>query len=215
MVFSSSVDEDGQELYPRNWKKMGLVIPQINKKKQRRPCFTREVMNHLANSPTIKPLMRMLFILCGATGLRIGEALGIRLGKILDSGSRIIIDEKAWYGEIHDYLKTENGEREVDLSEDVARLLVEFMGDRKCGLLFRTRSGKPLSQSNILRRHLHPALEEVGFEKAGAHSFRRFRNTYLSNFTSCPESVRNFWLGWGMSAVRLPANLDVQSLIFS
>jgi hypothetical protein len=53
-----------------------------------------------------------------------------------------------------------------------------------------------LSQSNVLRRHLHPALEEIGFEKAGAHAFRRFRNTYLRNFTSCPESVRNFWLGW-------------------
>jgi integrase len=134
-----------------------------------------------------KPQMRMLFILCGATGLRLGEALGIRVGKILDGGRRIIIDEKAWYGEIHDYLKTENGEREVDLPENVAKLLVEFIGDRKSGLLFRTRTGKPLSQSNILRRHLHAALEAVGFEKAGAHSFRRYRNTYL----------RNFWLGWG------------------
>lgn len=197
MVFSSCVDEDGQELYPRNWKKMGLIVPQVNKKRQRRPCFTKGVMKHLANSIAIKPKMRMLFILCGATGLRIGEALGIRIEKILDSGSRIIIDEKAWYGEIHDYLKTENGEREVDLPEDAAKLLVEFIGNRKSGLLFRTRTGKPWSQSNILRRHLHPALEEVGFEKAGAHSFRRYRNTYLRNFTACPESVRNFWLGWG------------------
>ena len=197
MVFASCVDEDGQELYPRAWKKMGLVVPQVNKKRQRRPCFTREVMNHLAKSLAIKPQMRMLFILCGATGLRIGEALGIRIEKILDGGSRIIIDEKAWYGEIHDYLKTENGEREVDLPENVAKLLVKFIGDRKSGLLFRTRNGRPLSQSNILRRHLHPALEEVGFEKAGAHSFRRYRNTYLRNYTACPESVRNFWLGWG------------------
>jgi integrase len=38
--------------------------------------------------------MRMLFILCGASGLRVGEALGIRIEKILDNGSRIIIDEK-------------------------------------------------------------------------------------------------------------------------
>jgi len=95
------------------------------------------------------------------------------------------------------YLKTENGEREVDLPENVAKLLVEFIGDRKSGLLFCTRNRTPLSQSNILRRHLHPALEAVGFEKAGAHSFRRYRNTYLRNFTACPESVRNFWLGWG------------------
>lgn len=197
MVFSSYVDEDGQELYPRNWRKMGLVIPRVNKREQRRPCFTGEVMNHLAKSHTVKRAMRMLFILCGATGLRLGEALGIRIEKILDNGTRIIIDEKAWRGEIHDYLKTDNGEREVDLPESVARLLVEFVGERKSGLLFRTKHGKQLSQSDILRRHLHPALEEVGFEKAGAHAFRRFRSTHLRNHSNCPESIVNFWMGWG------------------
>lgn len=197
MVFSSCVNEDGEELYPRNWKKMGLVIPKVSKKKQRRPCFTKEVMNHLANSPVIKPKMRMLFVLCGATGLRIGEALGIRIEKIFDNGSRIIIDEKAWRGEIHDYLKTENGEREIDLPENVAKLLVEFIGGRKSGLLFCTRTGKQLAQTNILRRHLHPALREVGFNKSGNHAFRRYRNTFLRNHTHCPESLINFWLGWG------------------
>jgi integrase len=202
MVFSSCVDEDGQELYPRNWRRMGLVIPKVNRRKQRRPCFTKDVMNHLANSLTVERKMRMLFILCGATGLRFGEALGIRLEKILDGGSRIIIDQKAWRGEIHDYLKTVNGEREVDLPANVAKLLVEFIGDRKTGLLFCTRHGNQLKQRDILR-HLHKALEEVGFEQAGAHSFRRYRNTYLRNFTACPTSILDFWLGWsseGMSA---------------
>jgi integrase len=201
MVFSSCVNEDGEELYARNWKKMGLVIPKVNKKKQRRPCFTRDVMNRLAHSPTIEPKMRMLFILCGASGLRIGEALGIRIEKILDSGSRIIIDAKAWHGEIHDYLKTPNGEREIDLPINVAKLLLSFIGDRKSGLLFQTRNGKQLSQSNILRRRLHPALAQIGFEKAGNHAFRRYRDTYLRNFTRCPASLINFWLGWGIEGM--------------
>ena len=197
MVFSSCVNEDGEEIHPRNRGKMGLVIPKVIKKKQRRQCFTVEVMNHLANSPTIKPQMRMLFILCGASGLRIGEALGIRIEKVFDGGTRIIIDEKAWHGEIHDYLKTENGDREIDLPNNVGKLLVEFIGDRTSGLLFCTRSGKQLHQSNILRRHLHPALAAVGFEKAGNHAFRRFRDTFLRNFTNCPQSILHFWLGWG------------------
>jgi hypothetical protein len=110
MIFSSCVDEDGQEIYPRNWKKMRLILPKINKKDQRRPCFTREVMNHLANSTTIKPQMRMLLILCGTSGLRIGEASVVSIEKVFDNGSRVIIDGKAWRGEMHDYLKTENGE---------------------------------------------------------------------------------------------------------
>jgi integrase len=152
------VDEDGMETYPRNWRKMGLVIPKVNRRKQRRPCFTKDVMNHLANSLTVERKMRMLFVLCGATGLRLGEALGIRVEKILDGGSRIIIDQKAWRGEMHDYLKTENGEREVDLPVNVAKLLVEFIGGRKTGLLFCTRHGNQLNQRNILR-HLHKALK--------------------------------------------------------
>jgi integrase len=196
MVFSSCVDEDGMELYPRNWRKMGLVIPEVNKRKQRRPSFARETMNHLANSPTIGRKLKMLSILSGATGLRFGEALGISIEKVLDSGSRIVIDQKAWRGEIHDFLKTPNGEREIDLPSNVAKLLVEFIGDRKAGLLFCTPSGKQLNQRSVLRR-LHAALEEIGVEKAGGHAFRRFRSTYLRNHTACPQSLINFWLAWG------------------
>jgi hypothetical protein len=77
-------------------------------------------------------------------------------------------------------------EREIDLPKTVAKLLVEFIGDRKTALLFCTRNGNQLSQSNILRRHLHPALEEIGFEKAGNHAFRRYRDTFLRNRTNCP-----------------------------
>lgn len=39
----------------------------------------------------------------------------------------------------------------------------------------------------------------TGTHKAGNHAFRRFRNTYLRNHTSCPDGVRKFWLGWAGS----------------
>jgi integrase len=78
------------ETYPRNWRETGLVISKVNRRKLRRPCFTKDAMNRLANSLTVERKMRMWFILCGATGLRPGQALGIRVEKILDGGSRII-----------------------------------------------------------------------------------------------------------------------------
>ena len=99
-----------------------------------------------------------------------------------------------------DYLKTPNGEREVDLPTCVARLLLQFIGNRKRGLLFCNRRGQQLDQRNVLRL-LHKALEEIGFEQAGAHAFRRYRNTFLRNHTYCPESVRDFWLGWGAESM--------------
>src|SRR5262249_30388475 len=86
--------------------------------------------------------------------------------------------------------------RIVDLHSDVAKLLSNHIGERRSGFVFCTRKGKPLGQSNVLRRVLHPILREAGINKCGFHAFRRFRNTYLRNFTSCPDGLRMFWLGW-------------------
>ena len=99
-------------------------------------------------------------------------------------------------------LKTPSAERDVDIHSAVASLLKAFIGDRESGFLFASRTGKPLASSNVIRRHLHPALKELGYvnpytgtHKAGNHAFRRFRNTYLRNKTHCPEGLRNYWMG--------------------
>ena len=72
----------------------------------------------------------------------------------------------------------------------------------RSGQLAPDRNGKPLGASNVIRRHLHPALKQAGFvnpftrnHKAGNHAFRRFRNTHLRNRTECPEGVYKHWLG--------------------
>jgi integrase len=68
--------------------------------------------------------------------------------------------------------------------------------------LFCTRTGRPVSPSNIIRRHLQPALKKLkyvnmhtGTHKARNHAFRRFRNTFLRNYTDCPEGLYKYWLG--------------------
>src|SRR5256884_8452516 len=69
-------------------------------------------------------------------------------------------------------------------------------------MLFVSRRGRPLHQSSVLRRKLHPILAKLGQPKCGVHAFRRFRNTYLRNFTATPPGVLQFWMrhaGEGMS----------------
>ena len=85
----------------------------------------------------------------------------------------------------------------IHLHPAIAAMLQEFAGERKSGFLFYTRNGKPINSSCILRRHLHPALEQLGFinpltgtSKAGNHAFRRFRNTHPRNRTECPEGLQ-------------------------
>jgi hypothetical protein len=53
-----------------------------------------------------------------------------------------------------------------------------------------------------IRRHLHATLKKLryvnmhtGTHKAGNHAFRRFRNTFLRNYTECPEGLYKYWLG--------------------
>jgi len=58
-------------------------------------------------------------------------------------------------------------------------MLKKFIGDRASGLLFRSKNGLPLLQSNVLRLSLHPLLKRLQLPKSGAHAFRRFRATWL------------------------------------
>lgn len=139
----------------------------------------------------------------GWGGLRIGELLGIEIDKHLSCDcSTITINQKARHCKVENRLKTASAFRQVDLHPEIARLLREFIGTRTSGFLFQSKNGKPLSSSNLIRRHLHPALKELGYvnrhtgmHKAGNHAFRQFRNTYLKNKTACPEGLRNYWMG--------------------
>jgi integrase len=81
----------------------------------------------------------------------------------LSDDSIISIEQKARRGRVETWLKTINAKRQVDLHPEVAKLLKDLIGTRKSGLLFETKSGKPLLLSNILRRHLHPALKKLGY----------------------------------------------------
>jgi integrase len=76
----------------------------------------------------------------------------------------------------------------------LANLLKAFIGDRQSGLVFTNAVGKPMSQTKVLRRSLHPILKEIKVEKAGFHAMRRFRTTWLRK-QRAPEDLIKFWLG--------------------
>ena len=126
--------------------------------------------------------------------MRFGEALGIDIKNISPDCGTIKICQKAWRNEIHDYLKTDNGGREMDLHPKVAAMLKDFIGERKEGLLFHSKSGKPLSQSNVLRRSLHPDPSQPQsaevrlsrFSPFPHHIFARMASPKISSFLDGP-----------------------------
>jgi len=90
--------------------------------------------------------------------------------------------------------KTLSGLREVDVHPSLAAMLTAHVEGRQAGFLFQSHSGKPLSDSNIRSRSLHPILKAIGKEACGFHSFRRFRVTCLRR-GRVPEDLIRFWIG--------------------
>jgi integrase len=201
LVVASAVNGEGEQLYPVKWNHQFMDVPVVCAREVNSPTFSVEMMSALARWKN--RLARMIFILCAASGLRIGEALGLDLAKHFSDDFRTLrIEQKALGGKIEERLKTESSYREIDLDPRVAEILREFVAGRTSGLLFQTRTGNPLSFGYVVSQHLYPALEKLGYrntltggQKAGTHAFRRFRETHLGKVEGLPHGIRLFWMG--------------------
>lgn len=200
-VVASATDVHGKQLYPYEWNNHFAKVPVVTKKNTKRPAILPEIMTGLAKIENI--FYRVLFILSAATGTRIGEMLAIEIDKHISADFRTIsIDQKSYRGVIEGRLKTDASQRQVDLHPAISALLKWFVDGRTTGFLFPgIFANKPIGYTTALS-HLHQELAALGFENdydqssyAGTHIFRRFRITYLRNFTSCPEGLRKYWVG--------------------
>jgi integrase len=142
---------------------------------------------------------QVLYALLAGSGLRVGEALGLEIKHLSSDCRTITVEQSCWEGDIQTP-KTKNAYRQVDLCTPLADLLKAFIGDRQSGSVFSNRAGKPLSQTNIVRRSLHPILKELGVEQTGFHAMRRFRTTWLRKHQA-PEDFIKFLLGHAKESV--------------
>jgi integrase len=127
------------------------------------------------------------------TGMRIGEALGLHVEDV-DVNERIITIRRSVYRGAETTPKTENAVRQIDISQALADILKAFIGERTEGLLFRSRRGGPLSDTNIRNRVLKPILRKLGLAHGGLHSFRHGVVT-LHRKAGTPENLVRLWIG--------------------
>ena len=193
MIVASAIGDDGEELYLRKWNHEFIDLPDVAG--QRTPTFTSEEVQQIVSGADGQ--LAVFYALLAATGLRVGEALALEVERF--QGGTLNIRQSIWNGRLQSP-KTRNGIREVDLAAPVAAMLENFIGGRRTGFIFRTSTGSALAQSNVLRRSLHLILESMKREKAGFHSFRRFRVTHLRK-QGTPEDLLRFWIGHGDKTV--------------
>jgi integrase len=193
-VVASAVNKEGEQLHPRNWNLHHIGLPIVNERKQNKPEYVAREVEQIVS--LAKGRYRVLFALLACSGLRPGEATGLKVREHVSPDCRTLyIRQSVWNGMEQDP-KAEHAIRDVDLCSDLVVMLKEYLGNRTNGFLYHTDSGKPLSQRNILRNGLNPILVKLNLKQNGKafHSFRRFRVMHLRK-SRVPWDLEKFWIG--------------------
>ena len=195
VVASLKDGETGEPIHRRKWDSAVLDLPIVNLKAQRRPALKAKTVNQLVKESEGEE--QTLYVLLGATGMRISEALALEAKHFINDGRTIEVRQQVDREKprIVSYLKTDAACREIDFSKEVAEYLRTFMNG-KAGLLFQTRNSTPFLHNNLEQRWLTPRLQAMGIDEKGMgfHAFRRFRKTWLRG-KRCQEDINIFWMG--------------------
>src|SRR5436190_842310 len=108
----------------------------VPRSKQR--YFTEEQLKRIIEAA--RGQYHVLFAVLAGTGMRIGEAAGLYVEDVDIQSQVVHVRRSIWKGE--DLApKTENAIREVDIDETLTQMLRLFIGKRKAGRLFQSRTG--------------------------------------------------------------------------
>src|SRR5260370_13572733 len=134
IVASLRDGETGEPIHRRKWDSAVMDLPLVNSKQQRRPALKAKAVNQIVKESEGEE--QALYVLEGATGLRISEALALEAKHFINDGRTITVRQQVDRDapRIVDYVKTDAAFREVDLYAPVAEYLRTFI-DGRDGLL--------------------------------------------------------------------------------
>lgn len=190
-VLASAVDKEGSQIYPRTWNHDFIGLPIVHKADQELQTVSQaQLQTILANA---LERYTILFALIAATGLRIGETVGLRHSDFSNECRVLHVQRSVWKGKAQPP-KTKNAVRLIDVPEELAKVLCKYVRPTDDAYLFETRNGTPLNDRNALR-----ALHATGI-KVGFHALRRFRTETLRRARVHEDLVR-MWLGHASGSV--------------
>jgi integrase len=148
---------------------------------------------------------RTIVLLATMTGLRIGEILALRWGRINFIQETLVVAETCYMGHFGTP-KTRASRREIPLSPTVVVALKTYYSrcsDRSPeALVFATRFGGPLASNNLRKRGLRSACKRAGLPKLNWHALRHTHGTLL-HAQGTPLKVAQAQLGHSHMATTL------------
>lgn len=194
-IFKMAMSDGAVDLNPT----LGLYTPACKITKEKRVLSKEDIRKALERLGLRE---RLMFRMAVFDGMRPGEILAIRLGKI-DEDS-ILIDQRVYRGTM-DTPKGRKGKRTartVALSpgtkEDLNQWRKQFEGRPPEAFLFPSESGlTTVTRDNVWRRNLEPVLATVGLEWATFQVLRR-TNASLSRKARIDDKVAADQRGHGL-----------------
>jgi integrase len=185
-----------------------IALPPKRNVRARRALTPEEVKALLRS---LKEPCRTMVILMLLTGMRIGEALALRWGKVDFKNRTILVNECVYEGELSTP-KTESGIRGLPMSDLLAAELQRRHGDEPRDpneLVFPNEIGGTYCRRNLMHRYLKPAAEAAGIGNIGWHVLRRTHSTWLKDVGAAPGVIQH---QLGHSDPRLAFELYVMSV---
>ena len=170
----------------RDWE---VRLPEIPESEQR--YFTPEEVQKIVTAA--KGQYKVLFQLAFATGMRIGELLGLHVEDVDTQNNIVYVRRSAW-GKQEVTPKSRAGYREIDVDAETIQMVKAHLGDRKAGRIFQTKNGTPLINGNIVKQVLGPICKRVGIPHGGMHAFRHGRVSILQQ-DGVPGDLIKKWVG--------------------
>ena len=180
----------------------GVKMPERTLKRPHRFLTAEEVRRLIAASN--EPL-RTIIILATMTGLRIGEILALRWGRIDLLRGTLRVAETCYKGHFGSP-KTRASRREVPLAAAVVRELEGLYSrsteNSKEALVFSKSQGLPLAADNLRKKALRTACKRAGLQRIDWHTLRHTHGTLLHS-QGTPLKVAQAQLGHSHMATTL------------
>jgi len=186
----------------------GVALPAKSSVRERRALTPDEVKAVLGK---LQEPCRTVVILIVLTGMRIGEVLALRWGKIDWQRQTITVDESLYEGEVSTP-KTNSGVRILPISKLLLSALLQWKTGKEVGgdnFIFPSKVGTGLCRRNLANRFLKPAAQAAGIGNVGWHTLRRTHSTWLKNVGAAPDVIQH---QLGHSDPRLAFELYVMSV---